>query len=178
MSRFAISCDTMGFFARTIDDLQLIVKPFSIRTLNSNAVPSRTSLRGAKVAFLKTHEWPKAGPGLHSTWDKARCVLANSGAIVEDAELASEFSNIPEMREAIVCNEAQSSFQSCECICSSARVTLTESFDRHIIRTTPFGSLNHASSGKCQKHSLSRSSPQLRRNCSIATAMGCVEYTV
>ncbi|KAK1148064.1 hypothetical protein N8T08_010699 [Aspergillus melleus] len=122
----------MGFFARTVSDLQLVLKPFFTPILDMNAFQSPISLQGSKVAFLKTHVWPKAGPGTQVAWDKAHGILTNTGAIVQDAELHPDFASSSELAKIIVSKEAQSSFQAY--ILSSK-----ESLDASIMKTVENG---------------------------------------
>ncbi|KAH8432911.1 uncharacterized protein LDX57_010543 [Aspergillus melleus] len=122
----------MGLFARTVPDLQLALEPFFTHILDTNPFHSPTSLQGTKVAFLKTHVWPKAGPGTQAAWNKAQEILTNTGAILEDAELHPDFSSFPELTKTILSKEAQSSFQS---YMSSS----TELLDASIVQTVENG---------------------------------------
>ena len=55
-----MTIDSSGFFARSIDDLQLVADVFA---LTDDGPLKDISLKEARVAFIKTPVWPRAGPG-------------------------------------------------------------------------------------------------------------------
>lgn len=106
VGRFSISADTPGFYARTVDDMELLSRVFQL------PAPLRTtiSVAGAKIAFIKTHIWPNAGPGTVAAWNDAQQLLANAGAHVLDVSMPDEFARCAEWREIIVSEEARAAF--------------------------------------------------------------------
>lgn len=93
MSRYSTSCDTVGYFARSVDDLDLIASVYEQRTFPSPKLHDMLP-RTAKVAMLKTHVWPKAGPGLITAWEEAKRLLTQAGYTPEEVELPVEFENM------------------------------------------------------------------------------------
>ncbi|KAK0468370.1 glutamyl-tRNA amidotransferase subunit A [Desarmillaria tabescens] len=83
--------DTIGFFARSVADLQLLADAFK---LSDDREPSTFELKGAKVAVCKTHIWPQVGQGTVNALEQAAKLLREHGAEVEELELPEEFSQI------------------------------------------------------------------------------------
>ncbi|KAF5855507.1 hypothetical protein ETB97_009083, partial [Aspergillus alliaceus] len=90
ISHASITCDTAGFFTRSVEDLDLLARAFD---LNGDVpVPeSPFQISGTRIAFAKTHVWPLAGKGLVSVWQRAKERLGEKGAVVEEIELPAEF---------------------------------------------------------------------------------------
>lgn len=109
MGRFSISTDTPGFYARNVEDLEFLAHLFRLDSLITEPLKP-LSVHGAKIAFVKTHVWPKAGPGTHAAWSSARKLLVDKGANIEDVELPEMFGNCPEWREIVVAEEARAAF--------------------------------------------------------------------
>lgn len=109
VGRFSVSADTPGFYARNVEDLEFLARLFCLDSLVTE--PTRPlSVSGARIAFIKTHVWPKAEAGTHAAWARAHSLLADRGANVEDVELPDVFANCTEWRELIVAEEARAAF--------------------------------------------------------------------
>ncbi|KAI0509103.1 amidase [Xylaria bambusicola] len=100
--------DTIGFFARCVDDLELVTDLFDIE--DDEAVISEFTVRGAKFGVAKTVVWPKAGPGTKMALESAAQLLRSHGAEVEEVELSSEFDRMPEWHNVLTENEARATF--------------------------------------------------------------------
>ncbi|KAG6032571.1 hypothetical protein E4U41_007204 [Claviceps citrina] len=111
VGRYSISADTPGFYARTVEDIEMLANVFRIDSFQSASAPlGPLSIAGAKIAFIKTHVWPNAGPGTHAAWDLARTLLKEKGGQVEDVELPEAFSKCSQWRETVVAQEARAAF--------------------------------------------------------------------
>ncbi|KAG6088624.1 hypothetical protein E4U15_005543 [Claviceps sp. LM218 group G6] len=112
MGRFSTSADTPGFYARTVEDVEMLARVFRLASnMRSAPVPvGPLSVAGSKVAFIKTHVWPNAGPGTHAAWNLARKILQDHGAQVQDVDLPEAFSKCSEWRETVVIQEARAAF--------------------------------------------------------------------
>ncbi|KAE9381858.1 amidase family protein [Stipitochalara longipes BDJ] len=109
LTQYSITCDTLGLYARSATDLELLSSVFQLA--DDTPVPTTPlSISGSKVAFVKTHVWPKAGPGLEKAWEKAKSLLEAKGAIVEEIELPEEFSNISKWHADVLAGEGRTSF--------------------------------------------------------------------
>jgi Asp-tRNA(Asn)/Glu-tRNA(Gln) amidotransferase A subunit family amidase len=87
LAQYSITCDTPGYFTRSVEDLDLLATVYQLA--DDEPVPSTPfPVQGAKIAFLKTHVWQLsgAGPGLEAAWEKAKSLLTQHGAVVEEVE--------------------------------------------------------------------------------------------
>ncbi|KAK0104162.1 hypothetical protein ONS96_005256 [Cadophora gregata f. sp. sojae] len=106
---YSQTLDTLGLYARSIADLDLLSSIF--RLSDDTPIPSSPfRLQGSKIAFAKTHVWHKAGLGLKAAFERAKVLLGNEGALVEELELPEEFSNTTEWHDRVCKGEGRSSF--------------------------------------------------------------------
>lgn len=68
----SFSLDTCGFFARSMEDLQLAAEVFGFATPH----PTIPLVRGFTIAFVKTPFWDMAGSGTIDAMSKAAEILA------------------------------------------------------------------------------------------------------
>ena len=75
-----MTCDTLGLYARSVEDLELLTSVFQ---LADDEPISREpfKLKGAKIAFCKTHVWPTAGVGTISAFETGQAILEKHAAI-------------------------------------------------------------------------------------------------
>lgn len=109
LAQWCVTLDTCGFLARSIEDLVLMADVFRIqddKTLPNNAF----TVKAAKIAFCKTHNWPRAGPGTRHAMARAQHLLAAHGAQVEDLELPDDFAPILDWHADILAGEGRASF--------------------------------------------------------------------
>ncbi|KAK0278416.1 hypothetical protein LTR35_009155 [Friedmanniomyces endolithicus] len=86
----SIEFDTIGYFARCMEDLQLITDVLSLPAVQPI---KRIPLHEAKVGFVKSPFWSSAGPGTIAAMEKAAEILRKHGVTVEDVEFPHEFSD-------------------------------------------------------------------------------------
>ncbi|SFC62683.1 amidase [Tropicimonas isoalkanivorans] len=101
----AASFDTLGWYARSAEDLDLIAEVFGIE-----AQPCPGSLDGARIAICKTLVWHMAEPATVAAMDQARAALEAAGAIVTDLQLPPEFDGLTEAHRVIMQAEMRSAF--------------------------------------------------------------------
>ncbi|KAL4744797.1 hypothetical protein BDW72DRAFT_199246 [Aspergillus terricola var. indicus] len=107
---FAPTFDTLGFFARSIDDLKLLADVFAIKDDES---PEGIPPQSISVALIKTPMWTQAGPSTVAAIDKADAILQKCGAKVEEVSFPPELSDAQALRriqKVITSAEAQRSF--------------------------------------------------------------------
>ncbi|KAI1772380.1 amidase signature enzyme [Hypoxylon cercidicola] len=107
---FAPTFDTFGFFARSIDDLQLLADIFALK---DDEPPTDVPLQQMSVAFIKTPMWSSAGSGTIAVMDEAVAILRNSGAKVEEVSFPREigdFETLKRTQKIIMNSEARSFF--------------------------------------------------------------------
>ncbi|UNI13383.1 hypothetical protein JDV02_000131 [Purpureocillium takamizusanense] len=115
VSRCSVTCDTVGFFANHVDDLELVARVFRLELdtpERANSIKTPFEVRGARVAMIKTHVWELAKPATRAAWQRARELLVAAGAQVEDVDLPGGFARAHEWREVIAGSEARSAFLS------------------------------------------------------------------
>ncbi|KAJ4287989.1 hypothetical protein N0V90_012004 [Kalmusia sp. IMI 367209] len=107
---YSISVDTFGFFARSVEDLQLIADVFA---LQDDEVPIEKPLSKIHIAMIKTPLWHLAGPGTRDAMDKSASILTSHGVKVDEAFFPSNYSDgniLKRMFSLIADGEAQSAF--------------------------------------------------------------------
>lgn len=104
-----MTCDTVGIFARSVEDIELLGNIF--RLADDTPVPSESfPLKGAKIAFCKSPVWSKVGPGTKNAFDKAEQMLKSHGANIEELNLPEEFSKIHDWHSKVLGGEGRTSF--------------------------------------------------------------------
>jgi Asp-tRNA(Asn)/Glu-tRNA(Gln) amidotransferase A subunit family amidase len=109
LAQYSITCDTLGLYARSAADLQLLAKVFQLAD-DTPVGPTPFDIRGTKIAFCKTANWPKAGPGTQGAWEKAKSILEKQGAKVEEIELPEDFAKIKDWHANVLAGEGRTSF--------------------------------------------------------------------
>ncbi|KAE9409771.1 amidase signature enzyme [Gymnopus androsaceus JB14] len=95
---YSINLDTMGFFARSIEDFQLIADVFR---LSDDEAPKPFTVRGAKFA---------AGPGTLHAMETAADLLRAAGAEVEELELPEEFKSMKDLHSRMNQGDGRAAF--------------------------------------------------------------------
>ncbi|KAI0896281.1 amidase signature enzyme [Annulohypoxylon nitens] len=106
---YAPTFDTLGFFARSIEDLQLLAEVFG---LQDDVVPRDIPLKQVSVALIETPMWSSAGPGTKAAMESAAVILRNNGVQVEKVEFPSEVDSdtLIRIQNIIFAGEAQVTF--------------------------------------------------------------------
>jgi amidase len=87
--------DTIGFFARSIFDIQLISQVFNIIETTASPSLSPKSISGCSFGFVKTDQWDSlASDDLKNIWTQAQNLLIKAGAQVEELDLGPHFENL------------------------------------------------------------------------------------
>jgi Asp-tRNA(Asn)/Glu-tRNA(Gln) amidotransferase A subunit family amidase len=109
LAQWSVTLDTCGFFARSVEDLEVLAGVFRIED-DEEVAGEKFEVKGAKVAFCKTHNWHKAGPGTRKAWEDAQRILEAQGAVVEDLELRDDFGHVLDWHADVLAGEGRSSF--------------------------------------------------------------------
>jgi amidase len=106
---YSLLFDTIGFFARSVADLELVADALNV--LDDEPVDVGFTVAGAKFAVVKTTVWPKAGNGTARALQEGAGLLRKHGARVDEVELPSpEFDRIPEWHRIWLMNEGRAHF--------------------------------------------------------------------
>ncbi|KAK7031344.1 amidase signature domain-containing protein [Favolaschia claudopus] len=88
----SLNFDTMGFFTRSVADLELLAD--AVKFEDDEKAPAPFAVAGAKFAVCKTHVWFEAGQGTVDALNLAVRLLRDQGASVEELELPDEFASV------------------------------------------------------------------------------------
>lgn len=105
---FSLIYDTLGLFARCIDDLDLLADVFALH--DDSPVPDQFEIRGSKFAICKTMVWDKAGPGTVAAMTKAKQLLEAEGAQVDEIEFPASMTDLPKWYKAVLALDGETSF--------------------------------------------------------------------
>jgi Asp-tRNA(Asn)/Glu-tRNA(Gln) amidotransferase A subunit family amidase len=90
---YSLIFDTLGLYARSVADLELLADTFAIH--DDEPAPASFTVKGAKFALLKTMVWPQVGSGTSAALDKAVSLLRERGAEVEEISLPESLNDLP-----------------------------------------------------------------------------------
>ncbi|KAH8647007.1 amidase signature domain-containing protein [Ilyonectria robusta] len=102
--------DTIGFFARSVEDLQLLADLFAIQ---DNETPQDIHFRKVSVALMKIPIWSLAGLGTVSAMKETATTLRYRGIKVKEASFPPKVANVEALKQIqkpITLAEAQPSF--------------------------------------------------------------------
>lgn len=106
---FSVIFDTIGFFTRTTDDLQLIATALGIKDDEKANVPP-FKIRGARFAFVKSSAWAEVGPSTNAVLETGIRLLREKGAQIEEVTLPPAFGNLSKWHTVIMCSDGQAAF--------------------------------------------------------------------
>lgn len=103
---FAPTLDTIGWFARSAEDLLLVHEVFD--TSPGNTGPF--NIGGARIAVCNSPVWDQAGEATRQAM--AACIkqLRAAGASIEELDLPSPFEKLPDMQMLVMLHEGGTSF--------------------------------------------------------------------
>lgn len=110
---YSLILDTLGLYARSVDDLELLADIFHLEDdvpLNRNF-----QVKGAKFAVCKTMVWPQVGPGTAAAMEKAVQLLRVHGAEVEEIEFPEHLNDLPQWHSTIINSDGRVAFLSDYC---------------------------------------------------------------
>ncbi|XPS72666.1 Amidase [Ascochyta lentis] len=105
---YSLILDTLGLYARSVDDLELLADTFAI--FDDSPAATDFSVQGAKFAFLKTMVWPSVGSGTTAALDKAISLLRTHGAEVEEIVLPEHLNELPTWHATVLASEGRTAF--------------------------------------------------------------------
>ncbi|KAF2217661.1 hypothetical protein CERZMDRAFT_31713 [Cercospora zeae-maydis SCOH1-5] len=106
---YSLSLDTLGWYARSIEDLTLLATIFGLKD-DEIPRPIDNGVRGLRFAFCKTMVWNHAGSGTRAAFETARSLLEGAGAEVEDLEFPEEFHQLPHLHTVMLFSDGRVSF--------------------------------------------------------------------
>jgi Asp-tRNA(Asn)/Glu-tRNA(Gln) amidotransferase A subunit family amidase len=104
---FSASFDTVSWFARSVEDLDLLADVFAI----GPAIPTPPSAGGLRVAFCRSPQWASVEPPMRAAFAQARDSLRDICAEVIDLELPPDFGRLNDAYEVIAKHEGGVAFR-------------------------------------------------------------------
>ncbi|KAH7022225.1 amidase signature domain-containing protein [Ilyonectria destructans] len=108
---YALILDTLGLYARCIDDLVLLADVFDLEDDEEETYPFH-GVEGARFAICRTSVWGHAGEGTRAAMARAATLLKAHGAIVEELDLGADFANMEEWYRVVLHSEGRTAFLS------------------------------------------------------------------
>jgi amidase len=109
LKMLAISLDTLGLFARSAEDLDLLADVFD---LEDHTPPKAFTLKGARIAAYPSPVWDKAEAGARAAFDRGIALLEAAGAEVTTLTLSSAFATLHDHQAALAAAESRVTFLS------------------------------------------------------------------
>ena len=94
--------DTIGFFARSVDDFHLLAAPLR---LQGDAPSGFHGVKGARFAWCKTAMWNKATSEATAMLAEATSLLEKHGAVIQELILPSDFDDAQKWHTSIATKE-------------------------------------------------------------------------
>ena len=99
LKQYSITLDTLGLYARALDDLGLLCDVFD---LHDDAPPRPVSLRGARIAVCRSPAWARAEAGTVSAMEQGAAALQRAGAVLSELTLPPSFEPLGEMQRVVM----------------------------------------------------------------------------
>ncbi len=90
--------DTIGFLARTVDDVAL----FAAAANGERTAPDLAATGTPRIAMCQTHEWPHAGDDTRAAFAHAQSALDKAGVPVRDLQLPLLFSQLLQVQKEVM----------------------------------------------------------------------------
>lgn len=113
VKRYAPTLDTLGWYARSVEDLQILARVFGIGDEPEPKMPAPNSLR---IGICRTPYWESSLPETRAALAEAGSRLSDAGATVTELELGPDFSDLNEHRQTVMWAEGRISFLQLECV--------------------------------------------------------------
>jgi Asp-tRNA(Asn)/Glu-tRNA(Gln) amidotransferase A subunit family amidase len=101
------TCDTIGWYGRSVADLSLVAEAFRLRDL---AAQKAVAINGLKVAVCKTPYWNKAEPAARKSLATAAGRLEKAGARIKELKLPARFGEMNDAQRTLSNGEGGAAF--------------------------------------------------------------------
>ncbi|PVE22175.1 amidase [Microvirga sp. KLBC 81] len=105
--RFSSSLDTIGWYARSLEDLALITEVFEV---SDESLPPPPPLHSVKLAWCRTPYWGRATAGMQAAFEAAVAALQSAGAALTELDLGEAFADVNDLKEWIMRAEGRVAF--------------------------------------------------------------------
>ncbi|KAK7728744.1 hypothetical protein SLS53_009372 [Cytospora paraplurivora] len=110
---FSLILDTLGLYARSVEDLELLADAFGLQDDEPPfaATEGRFVVKGAKLALMKTVVWQdNVEPSTEAAMRKAAELLRSHGAEVEEVELPDDLKELPKWHQVVFKEDGRTAF--------------------------------------------------------------------
>jgi Asp-tRNA(Asn)/Glu-tRNA(Gln) amidotransferase A subunit family amidase len=106
---YSVTLDTISWYARAVEDLDLLCDVFD---LHDDKPAHPVSVNGARIALCRTPAWASAEAATVKAMDAAAAALRDAGAVVTELTLPGSFDLLGKMQRAIMHAEGRAAFLS------------------------------------------------------------------
>lgn len=110
---FSLILDTLGLYARTVEDMELLADVFALQDDEPPYAETggRFVVKGAKFALMKTMVWKdNVQPSTELAMRKAAELLRAHGAEVEEVELPDDLNELPSWHQVVFKEDGRTAF--------------------------------------------------------------------
>ncbi|GAB7359103.1 hypothetical protein MBLNU230_g5174t1 [Neophaeotheca triangularis] len=113
---YSLLLDTLGLYARCVEDLELLCKVLGVKDdvpalARVRGVLAGEGVKGARFAVCRTMVWEQAGPGTVAALERGVELLRARGAEVVELELGEGFQELPEWHKRILFCDGRVAFR-------------------------------------------------------------------
>jgi amidase len=106
LKMYSATCDTLGLYARSADDLDLLAETFRLEPADTMT----ESFAGIRVGICRSPVWDKALPATEAAMASGTEALKRAGATMSEIELPKPFDTINDVHRKILRREGRSAF--------------------------------------------------------------------
>jgi Asp-tRNA(Asn)/Glu-tRNA(Gln) amidotransferase A subunit family amidase len=104
---FSPTLDTLGWFARSVDDLALMADALGVLR---DGWRRRETAAGLRIALCRTPMWSQAEPAAQETLLESAEKLRRAGAVVEDLDLGAPFDQLNAWHDIVMQGDGRAAF--------------------------------------------------------------------
>lgn len=107
---YSLILDTLGLYARSVNDLKLLADVFGLKD-DHPPRPVKDGVKGLRFALLKTMVWEQAGPGTQKAMGVGPKLLEDAGAEVSEIQFSAEFAKLPDWHSCVLYCDGRTAFR-------------------------------------------------------------------
>jgi Asp-tRNA(Asn)/Glu-tRNA(Gln) amidotransferase A subunit family amidase len=104
---YSYTLDTIGWYGRSVDDLNLVASAFRLAGID---VQRPVEIRGLRVGLCQSPQWDRAEPAMQAAFHAAAARLEKAGAAIVPVDLPPGFEKLAEAQEIIMHGEGRAAF--------------------------------------------------------------------
>jgi hypothetical protein len=106
---YSITFDTIGWYGRSVADLDLLAEVYGI----GEPQTAPASIRGLRVALCRSPEWAATEPPMREAFAKAEHILSEAGATLKALELPEPFAKLTAAHKVILFLDGRANLSIC-----------------------------------------------------------------